>query len=276
MRVSFIHSGGEGWASYRYRCRRPAEAIGASVNDPSADVLVFLKPVQGDVEKALEGKARGARIVFDVCDDHFGHIQYREMAKVAELVTCPTRSMAAHLRQLGLTQPIAVVPDPYEFEEKQPQPMPAIERPRLLWFGHALNLGSLVHWMPALSEYPLEIVSNLRPPGLNGYTFTKWSLENLRAAFWRSDIVLMPVTEPWKSPNRTVEALRQGKPVVASPSPSVHDIPGVYLGNMVLGVKVLAGEGLLTVDRVLAGQNWIRDRYSIEACAAAWRAALQV
>lgn len=269
MRISFIHSGGESWASYRYRARRPAEALGASLNDPTADVLVFVKPVREDLETATAAQRRGARVVFDICDDHFGHDIYRQMAHLADFVTCPTTTMATHLASYGIHQPIAVVPDPYEFEQLEPRGVP--ERPRLLWFGHALNLGSLVHVLPSLLDYPVEIVSNIPVPG---YRFTPWSLQNLRDAFKRSDIVILPATVPWKSPNRTVEAIRQGLPVVAAPTPALRDFPGVYLGRIREGIETLIQEGERAAGRVREGQAWIEPRYSLETCAEAWREAL--
>ena len=62
MRISFVHAGDASWASYRYRASRPAAALGASLNDLTADVLVFCKPVEALVQMAMTLKASGPRL----------------------------------------------------------------------------------------------------------------------------------------------------------------------------------------------------------------------
>ncbi len=48
--ISFCHYGNPNMASYRYRAMIPARALGAAINDPSADVIIFAKPIDQDVQ----------------------------------------------------------------------------------------------------------------------------------------------------------------------------------------------------------------------------------
>lgn len=264
--ISFIHHGGETWASYRYRARRPAEALGASLNDPTAATLVFVKPMGRDHTLARDAKARSQRIVFDVCDDHFQFESYRAIAELADALTCPTPTMADRLRERGYTQPITVVPDPYEFEER---PSHVTAGRRLLWFGHVRNTAGLRRVAPLLTDCTLEVVSNF--PGS-----IPWSIEALREAFARADLVILPQTEPWKSPNRALEAIRQGCAVVAEPHPSLTSLPGVYIGDIPDGIDRVTADVDGANEQVRTAQDAIRVPYALETCAEVWRDALRV
>ena len=74
-KVCFIHRGGKEMASYRYRASIPVQALNnkgweASINEGKAEIVVFSKPCQEDLELAQKicGKAK---IVVDICDNHF-------------------------------------------------------------------------------------------------------------------------------------------------------------------------------------------------------------
>jgi hypothetical protein len=100
VKVSWIHSLGPGAASYRYRAQMPAEQVEritghkCSLNAGAADVVVFAKPMPDDLQTIRMVKNDGARVVVDFCDDHFDHptlyAVYRDMAKQADIITCPT------------------------------------------------------------------------------------------------------------------------------------------------------------------------------------------
>ncbi len=176
-------------ASYRYRAAIPAASLGASVNDMTASVLIFAKPLMGDPELAKLAKLHGRAIIVDICDDHFHTPLYQEMLGLADAVTCSTADLAARC-------PVecSVVPDAYEFPEAEPH----CKGTNLLWFGHKTNLYSI-----ARLNLPARIVSNA--PGT-----IPWSMQTMRHEFALADIVLMPATKEYKSPNRLVNALWSG------------------------------------------------------------------
>lgn len=263
MKVSFCHYGNEGMASYRYRARIPAQSLGADINNPNADVIIFAKPIDQDVPYVVAAQKSGRKVIADFCDMHF-HLPYYDLIlKTADAVTCTTKWFSDYI---GETYGIEahVVPDPFEFEQKEPHCSGA----RLLWFGQGANIDSLIRVAPTLSDLYLTVVSNIEGA-------IPWSIDNLKEQFAKSDIVLMPETAPYKSPNRTIEAIRQGCFVVAEPHPAINDIPGIWVGNIRDGID-WAQEHLDEANaRTMLAQAYIRRHYSPEAQANAWRGVLE-
>ena len=210
MNVSFCHPGTEAMASYRYRCLMPSRELSARINDPSAEVLVFCKPDKQDLPWAMRARNEGRAVIVDVCDMHFNFPHYIELIKMADVVTCPTQWFADFLREdYGIEA--EVIADPYEL----PELLPHCRGGKLLWFGHGLNLDSLMRVYPQITDYPVKIISNVEG-------VIPWSQENMLRELADADIVLMPETAPYKSANRTIEAIRQGCFVVAEPHPAIN------------------------------------------------------
>lgn len=258
MNASFIHGGGPGMASYRYRAAIPARELGASLNDRSAGALVFAKPTKEEYEFAVQSASKW--LIADFCDDHFDRFShYGEFARLADAVSCPTAEMAKVIKAwTGLTA--TVIPDPYEFEERPPH----CNGDRLLWFGHSTNFGSLARVLQRLNDYELTIVSNF--PGA-----MPWSLETMAEQFAVADIVILPATEPYKSPNRALEAIRQGCFVVAEPHPSLVGIEGIWIGDIPEGIEWARENPLEANEWTRQAQQKIRDVYSPRTLAFAWR-----
>lgn len=261
-RVSFIHSGDLSVASYRYRAAIPASQIDASVNDLTADTLIFAKPSPQELWEMAKAKARGARVIVDFCDDHFDWTHYQEALRLADDVTCPTEAMAKVIEEHG--KPALVIPDPYEYRELQPH----CKGTNLLWFGHAVNRDGLARVMPEIAEYPLLVISNF--PGS-----ITWSERTVLQALANADIVILPKTDDYKSPNRALEAIRQGCFVVAEPHPALNDIPGIWIGNIKEGIEWARWNLPLANDRTLAAQKYVRERYSPPTVGCAWRRLIQ-
>ena len=256
MTVSFIHSGSPLMASYRYRAQMPSKELGLEMNDISASVLVFAKPMPYELEIAKREQARGAKIIVDFCDDHFDQAHYLEFALLADAVTCPTEGMA---KRVPGRFP-EVISDPYEF----PEVAPHCSGGSLLWYGHGSNIKSLERVMRQLDDWPLFIVSNV-PMSY------PWAHEEMPEHFKNADIVVMPATEAYKSPNRTLEAIRQGCFVVAEPHPSISDIPGIWIGNLKEGIEWATQNLSEANQRTRLAQDYILRRYSPQTLAFAWK-----
>jgi len=237
-------------ASYRYRCLIPAREIGAKINDYSADILIFSKPVPTDVAMAKLAKSKGKTVIVDICDDHLETDHYRSMVDLADLLTCPTKEMAKRLKWAD------VIPDPYEFEQCHPH----MRGNNLLWFGHPVNLKTI---RGKDYGHPLRIVSM-------GAGVVQWSPEIMRDEFRRADIFVLPATASYKSPNRAVEAIRQGLFVVAEPHPSLHAFP-VYQGDIKEGIEWALKHPDLANRMTAEAQGFIYERYSPKTVGNAWR-----
>jgi hypothetical protein len=260
--ISFIHEGGRGMASFRYRCEAPARALGALINDLNADTLIFSKPTEANRLLAADAILAGKKVIVDFCDDHFVRSKhYRTIAHMVHGITCPTEVMRLVLASMGLDA--RVIPDPYLYEERQPH----CGGHNLLWFGHAVNIESIRRLIPSLNpRWPLRVVSN-SPDTI------RWSEEVLEAEMKHADIVILPATAAYKSNNRALEAIRRGCFVVAEPHPSLAGIP-IYVGNIPDGIEWALRDLKRANFRTRDAQHFIRESYSPQTTADAWRTAI--
>jgi hypothetical protein len=263
VKISFCHYGNDGMASYRYRAAIPAAEMGAKINDPTADVIIFAKPIDQDVPYVVKAQHRGSKVIADFCDMHFHLPFYDLILKTANAVTCPTQWFADWIRETYGIEAL-VVPDPYEFPEVQPH----CSGDKLLWFGHGLNINSLIRVVPFIKDHPLTVVSNLAG-------VVQWSKENLLKEMATADIVVIPETAPYKSPNRTLEAIRRGCFVVAEPHPAINDFPGIWIGNLKRGIEWAMQNQEAANTRTKLAQEYVQKWYSPATQASAWKIAIQ-
>lgn len=257
--ISFIHRGGMGMASYRYRAIIPARELGAKMNDLSADTLIFAKPAEFELAEAEQAKQEGKTVIVDFCDDHFEKFpHYEKMARLADMVTCPTAAME---RRIPVSA--TVIPDPYEFDELDPH----CRGKKVLWFGHGVNFYSVAALLPKL-QCPIRIVSNVAGA-------IPWSHDVMIEEFARADIVIIPATARYKSANRAVEAIRQGCFVVAEPHPSIDDFPGIWIGDIKEGVEWANNMQQQARDMTKIAQVFVKQHYSPQGVASAWKIACE-
>lgn len=264
MRVTFL-AFDRGLASARYRQHIPIRALeGLGVDiGPQGDVLVCSK--HGWDEKLAEGYKR---IVFDVCDDHFGTGNdsfYRKMIDRADAVVCNSAAMQWRIwQQTGKAS--RVIPDPYEFDEKEPS-----WGDGLVWFGHESNLRDLWREVPSLQGYKMSVVSKPVAEGI-----TEWSTGAVIDALDKAAVCILPTgRSPCKSANRLIEAIRRGKFVVANPLPAYEEFSGlVWVGDIREGVDWAHHNREEALQRVLKAQAYIRSRYSPERIGKLWKAIL--
>jgi hypothetical protein len=252
--ISFIHGGGPGMASYRYRVQIPAVRLNAQINQYPADILIFAKPQPDEVEFARRAQSEGCKVVVDFCDDHFEQPHYQQMMEMADRVVCSTPVLAERI-----PRPVYIIPDTYELDELEPH----CAGSRLLWFGHKINGYSID---PFLDLPDLRIVSN-RPGAI------PWSVDTVEFELQCADIVLMPATASYKSPNRTLEAIRSGCFVVAEPHPAINDFP-IWIGDIREGIEWAKQNPSAANEMTREAQAFIRTEYSPEIQASAWRTAL--
>lgn len=232
IRVNYVTVSNDSFASYRYRIGLIGKYLGnclVTYLPVEADVHVFSKAVSNDQVLLLSilRMASGLNFVFDVCDDVFRRSGISrhytvEMCRMARVVTVPTKEMAEVVSRETSVEPV-VICDPCEFPEK---PIKDISEKRLLWFGNELNLNQL---KDLKLDSPLEVVcKESTRDTVNSLPFetkfTEWSLGNMREAFDRNNVVIIPSDDNYKrqvkSPNRVVESIRNGLSVVAYPLPS--------------------------------------------------------
>lgn len=259
MTISFLHRGGPSMASYRYRALIPARELGASLNEPSADVVVLAKPVPDEVTMARAILSDGRAVIVDVCDDHLDWTHYQELLSIASAVTCPTPELARRIATF-CGRLATVIDDPYEQDECAPHGAGR----RVLWFGHASNLASLRRVIGDLQDFDVLVVSNAlgaRP----------WSPETMDEAWTWADCVILPATATYKSANRAVDSIRRGCFVVAEPHPAVLALPGIWIGNIREGVSWAVSNWSEANRWTRRAQGYVGRRYAPATLASAWR-----
>jgi len=296
-------------ASVRYRITLPAQAmrgskvtyLGPGANRSTllerfdgAEAAVFGKlfepsPAQAAVELATALRKRGTRVIVDYSDDHFVHPVlgpvYRAMAAAADVVVASTAGLAEVLRTQTPT-PVSVVTDPVEGERGEPRAGIARPPPRLLWFGHPLNLDTLPFGLAQLAERRLHFaLTVLTAPGAGaealGHRFRAWSTAALFEELRDCDAVIIPSNpddprKAVKSPNRFNEALWAGRFVIAHPLPA-YEALGAYgwvdadLGD---GLAWLLEHFEEAIGRIRAGQESVARQFSSEAVGRAWESVI--
>jgi hypothetical protein len=251
-RVSFIHWGDKTIASWRYRAKIVSEGW-AELNDFSADTLIFAKPEAHELMEMARAKARGAWVIVDFCDDHFDWVHYKEALRLADAVSCNTEVMKKIIKEHG--RDATVIGDPYEYPEAKPH----YNGLNLLWYGHGVNKRSLERILPDLEGYNLRVVSNFGGA-------IPWSHETMLKEFARADIVLMPATAEYKSPNRAVEAIRQGCFVVSEKD---LGIPHIYVGNILEGIKWTQTQDINTL--ISKAQKFVTDEFTPRILIDKWK-----
>jgi uncharacterized Rossmann fold enzyme len=255
-RTSFIHWGNKDAASWRYRAKIPA-GDWATLNDLTADTLVFAKPQANELMDMARAKARGAWVMVDFCDDHFDWPHYQEALRLADAVTCSTAEMAKRIKELG--KDAIVIPDPYEYPEMPPH----CNGVNLLWYGHHVNRESLKRILPDLKGYPFAVVSNFDGA-------IPWSHETMLREFARADIVVIPATASYKSANRAIEAIRQGCFVVAEPHPALEGFP-IYIGNIKEGIEWTKQQNMN--ELISKAQKFVKEEFSPATLIDRWKTA---
>lgn len=251
-RVSFIHWGDKNSASWRYRAKIVSEGW-ASLNDFTADTLIFAKPQANELMEMARAKARGAWVIVDFCDDHFDWVHYQEALRLADAVSCNTEVMAKIIKEHGRNA--TVIGDPYEYPEAKPH----YNGLNLLWYGHAVNKHSLERILPDLENYNLRVVSNFGGA-------IPWSHETMLEEFAKADIVLMPATAEYKSPNRAIEAIRQGCFVVSERD---LGIPHIYVGNILEGIKWTQTQDINSL--ISKAQKFVTDEFTPRILIDKWK-----
>ncbi len=253
-------------ASYRYRCEIPMihlARMGEKVGLGAGEVTIFAKHFDPkDLDVATRLKKDGKRVIYDVCDDHFNNEygpHYRGMCAIADVIVCPTDHMADRvLEETG--KEAVVIPDPYEF----PCMLPSMPNKGLnvLWYG--MDVEELKSALP--------ISGNLLAVTLEGKGHVIWTKENMLHAYAWADVVILPgATKPTRSANRMVEAIRQGKFVIADNSVAAYRGYGMFLGPVEHGLEWVRSNVEEALERVDKAQLVVERLHNPRRIAGFWR-----
>lgn len=254
MDVTFA-SFGDHIASSRLRAIIPQKELAKYGVKQGFDALVYGKHI---ITK--KQTRRFKKRIFDICDDHFQNEYlgdyYRSHCEDADAITCNSDTMARIIKT-HTGRDSTVIPDPYEAPEK-----PAGVGDGYLWFGHETNLPDVE---------PYAWITKYQ-------TGAEWTLEGQRKAIQSCAAVVIPtnLNRPAKSANRLIEAVRNGRFVIAGYLPAYHEFsPYMYIGDIEEGRGWFERHTEEAIKRVRNCQDYIRERYSPETIAKQWLEVLE-
>ena len=233
-------------ASYRLRVDLPSKHLGMPHKIGVGDLTFFFK--NGNPELA----SRLPLTVYDVVNAHFGNHDYRRMCELATVVTCSSEPMAAIIKS-ATGRDAVVIADPYENDEREPEVLGHI-----VWFGHQANIASLKPY----ADLDLEVCTG------NG-----WTLDGEAKALASAGVVLLTGNNPGASCNRPVKAIRAGRFVVApedSPESWKELSEFMWIGDVREGIRWAYANREDACLRVLAGQKFVRSRFSPQLIGSQW------
>lgn len=241
----------------------------------------------------------GRRVVVDVCDNDFDSleiaVEFTALVRDASQLVAATTAMAEVIAQRTGRQ-ADVVSDPVEGPRGEPRFEPRWPALRCLWFGHHTNLDSLLQSLeqlrPALARMPIDLrvlttpvndaeqaAARLSAPfgGRLSLSFAPWSVDATWDELKQCDVVLLPSLQHQgkmvKSPNRLLEALWAGRPVVAHPIPAyAHWQDEAFVGtDLSAQLERLFGAAATDVlQRIAAAQRRIAAGNSPYAIGRRW------
>lgn len=245
MKIGYCVQNNPKLASFRLRVSIPSRFVGAHVFGVG-DVTFFYKNGNPDLARRLK------RVVYDVVNAHFDDPDYRAMCEIASVITCSSEAMAQTIKGV-MGRDAVVIPDPYENAECKPQLTGGV-----VWFGHQANLASLKPY------------ADLKP---EIYTGESWTLEGEAKALASAGVVLLTGGNPGASANRPVKALRAGRFVVVtedSPESWRELSDFIWIGDVREGIRWAFANREETCRKVLAGQNYIKTRFSPQSIGSQW------
>ena len=276
------------------------------------EAVLFSKAYKAeDRELAERLRAAGKRVLLDLCDDHFYNPQnlpkYRKaredllaMIALCDQVVCSTPVLArAVQRHAKLTRAPAVAPDVYEQAKVAVgPPTPPGEPARLLWFGRhgspnapagmedLLLIREPLARAHALRPFEVVVCSDSEARHAELFAdfpvptrYVAWTPDSFAAELARCDAVLIPLSDnPFvaaKTHNRLSLALSAGAPVIADRLDSYEEFaPFCWIGDWEGGLRAVLLQPEQARARAAAARPYLEARWSAEAVAPLWEAAL--
>ncbi len=249
-------------ASFRLRVSIPARHLGCAytiggVGNPT----FFFKSGDPAYAKTLKGA-----IVYDVVNDHFADgdsTAYSDMCGLATKITVASDHMAAIVK-MHTGRESTVIDDPYENAEDRP----TVAGNNVCWFGHSANIRSLFAVIDKVGS-PVTVCSNYQHPAV-----VHWTPESERKCLYECAVALVTGNNPGASSNRIVKAIRAGRFVVSPGGVESWEqfSPYIWIGDVGEGVAWALNNREEACNKIAAGQEAIRKRFSPQSIGQQWAA----
>ena len=265
------------------------------------------------VLETLDGARRDMPVVADLSDDYAALADalgapylrtYQATLLERHDITVPCTALQERFAGEAAGS-VTVIEDPFESPAARAPRTTASDPLRLCWFGTlgSANIDMVADSLERIAQglrdiaVHLEMVTHRQRRGMVqaladrlarahpgfGVAHTDWSLERTWAAIERCDFVILPQDHLGqagrvKSHNRLVETIRGGRLAVASPIASYLEL-GAYAWvgeDLVEGLRWAMARPEEALQRVVAGQRAVEQRFSPAVIGEKWAQALQL
>lgn len=289
-------------ASHRLRAYLPcqqlnllghrSEIVKDNSNVTKDDVVVFSK--DSDIELMIKCKEKGAKVGFDICDNKFDDKDYLTWCLLVDFITVNTTTMQ-QIVKLKTNKESFIYVDCVQRDFLLPTT--TVNSPlKLLWYGGSSSM-KYVGWKKLITElnaaninFTFDVCSSklnrfkekmerraekgdsTECVDISRMNFYEWTWDMQGVLMQNTNIIMIPLLEDTeysnkrtmtKSPNRIIDGIAQGKWVVSSKLPGYNEFDYfTWLDDPVEGVEFYLEKPTYVIERIKAGQEWVRDHYS--------------
>ena len=281
-------------ASRRFRAIVPLKGmreidgvIGDLKEAKSDDIVVMAKKTKkSEVDFLVENNIK---YVFDVCDDKWGRESelYNYASKYATRVITTTPELAKQIK-VYTGKDAVIIDDPTEREREEPKFNPG----NIVKFAHygagksfpKQDWSNIIRLLPNKVEFHMTIgrYAKYRKPfeEYKNMIFYEWSFEKQGEIVRNSDIVIIPIKSYsqnvlFKSPNRIIDAIQQGRLVFTNPGVASYEPLRDFVimrddSNFGESLKWVLNNKDQVIDKIKKGQDYILKHHTPEAIGKKW------
>ena len=269
------------------------------------DIVIMSKAIE--VKDFMYLKDIGIKFIFDVCDNKWrlGKDRQKNTAimnagcKYANLITTTCGELKQKIYEES-GKVALIIDDPFERTIEEPRFKPHEKNLNICYFGGRKSFW-LVNWEEVIAglnyicgrlglEYTLNCITQkhlLASKKITHHYYPdgpvimyEWDYELQKQLVSKSDFVLLPVPNDnplvfsYKSPNRVIDSIAQGRYVVTTNGVTSYEQFGDFigLGSLQKNIKWAMENPKDVISKIKEGQNYIQKYHSPEVIAKQWMA----
>ena len=267
------------------------------------DIVIMSKAIK--IKDFMYLKDMGIKFIFDICDNKWRMGKDREKNTAIMNAGCLHANLitttCTELRQKIFNETgknSLIIDDPFEREIEEPSFKPHKKNLNICYFGGRKSFW-LVEWEEVIAaldlackqlgvEYTLNCITQkhlLASKKLTHHYYPdgplimyEWDYKLQGDLVRKSDFVLLPIplgnsmVTSYKSPNRVIDSIAQGKYVVSTYGVNSYNQYGDFMGmgSLKENIKWAVNNPISVVNKIKEGQKFIKKHNSPEVIAKQW------
>ena len=267
------------------------------------DIVILSKAIE--IKDFMYLKDMGIKFIFDICDNKWrmGKDRQKNTALMnagclhANLITTTCGQLKQKIYE-ETGKDALIIDDPYERAIEEPTFKPHEKNLNICYFGGRKSFW-LVNWEEVIAslnyvckqlgvEYILNCITQkhlLASKKITHHYYPdgpvimyEWNYELQKDLVKKSDFVLLPVPNEnplvfsYKSPNRVIDSIAQGKYVVSTYGVNSYNLYGDFMGmgSLKENIKWAVNNPISVINKIKEGQKFIKKHNSPEIIAKQW------